>query len=508
MSSKESSANSASLDVEYFFTKVLPFNEDIAITKEKPPQKFYYTTNSSSKNTSLSAEELTSDDAHTKDCVDVYSKDLTFVNYKYAEFGGRKPIPSTSNVLSDFPELSYEIDGEFYQESDKDKTEKPLNLFDLFTITEKELSGSDPRVTAVKPFELARSIRSKFQVEIKELAFGLGETEPLFLSLLVFDMRSKKRVTETFRFQQNSDFSFTLIGAAPDKINPLFKAKEAVISLTECDSNYFIILIVEKVLQGAPDDYLDNYFKYQTLKPKDKTKIQEQIRLFCNKLGKYRQALAWGTVELFDESGDFIFASTGEAKKNQELFEIAVELNAAKGEYLPLYANADEDKKPKVIPGTTCKLVLKKITENTPVDESVVKFDGAFGSLVPMSNINFSKVKIQRQLEEFWYDEDAPNAPKKKNTLSTIFPQTTYSNTLYIYPLIANLSSTSGRNVAVRVTVLDSDELDAKPLPVIHGDGSISDTLLVNNYYSSICYHKKKPTFFDEIKIQIPLDLT
>lgn len=55
----------------------------------------------------------------------------------------------------------------------------------------------------------------RFTVELKELTFGLGEVEPLFLSLLVFDVKSKKRITETFHFQMNSDFTLSLVGVTP-----------------------------------------------------------------------------------------------------------------------------------------------------------------------------------------------------------------------------------------------------------------------------------------------------
>lgn len=37
-------------------------------------------------------------------------------------------------------------------------------------------------------------------------------------------------------------------------------------------------------------------------------------------------------------------------------------------------------------------------------------------------------------------------------------PHTEYCNLLYIYPEEVNLSSTAGRNIAVRVSLLDSDE--------------------------------------------------
>jgi hypothetical protein len=49
----------------------------------------------------------------------------------------------------------------------------------------------------------------------------------------------------------------------------------------------------------------------------------------------------------------------------------------------------------------------------------------------------------------------------------TIEPHITYKNNLYIYPQVANLASTSGRNICIQVALVPNDEdLQASPLQV------------------------------------------
>uniref|UniRef100_A0A9J2PJV5 Dedicator of cytokinesis protein 7 n=1 Tax=Ascaris lumbricoides TaxID=6252 RepID=A0A9J2PJV5_ASCLU len=79
-----------------------------------------------------------------------------------------------------------------------------------------------------------------------------------------------------------------------------------------------------------------------------------------------------------------------------------------------------------------------------------------------------------------------------------------YRNLLYVYPRFANLSNRSGasRNISLRVELMDAHE---RPMQLVFGKSSCPDVSAYAN--TAVCYHNKTPTFYDEIKIALPVDL-
>ena len=80
---------------------------------------------------------------------------------------------------------------------------------------------------------------------------------------------------------------------------------------------------------------------------------------------------------------------------------------------------------------------------------------------------------IDTSLQEVKLDKKAVNgAPLVREIYE--FPQTTslipnfsYINNMYIYPIMANLSSKNGRNITVKMEVKDDDSLNSPGLNVI-----------------------------------------
>lgn len=63
--------------------------------------------------------------------------------------------------------------------------------------------------------------------------------------------------------------------------------------------------------------------------------------------------------------------------------------------------------------------------------------------------------------------ESTDKNAKKKSPLVQYAPHISYCNNLYVYPLVCNLGSTSGRNITIKVTLLDSDsDTEGRPLQV------------------------------------------
>ncbi|VDO39454.1 unnamed protein product [Onchocerca flexuosa] len=77
-------------------------------------------------------------------------------------------------------------------------------------------------------------------------------------------------------------------------------------------------------------------------------------------------------------------------------------------------------------------------------------------------------------------------------------------NLLYIYPRSVNLSNRSGpsRNIAVRVELMNAQEN-----PVYAVFGKSSGPNITFSADTAVSYHNKIPSFYDEIKINLPVDL-
>lgn len=87
-------------------------------------------------------------------------------------------------------------------------------------------------------------------------------------------------------------------------------------------------------------------------------------------------------------------------------------------------------------------------------------------------------------------------------------PYVSYKNLLYIYPQSLNLmkaGTTHWRNIAVRITYLTSEDHDSA-LNIIYGKSNSPKFL--NETWTNVTYHNRTPDFYDEIKIDLPANIS
>lgn len=86
-------------------------------------------------------------------------------------------------------------------------------------------------------------------------------------------------------------------------------------------------------------------------------------------------------------------------------------------------------------------------------------------------------------------------------------PFTTFVNHLYIYPQSLCFDSqklfSRARNLAVIIRIKDGDADDAKSIPCIYGRPGHSTYL--NEIACPVLHHNTTPTWYEEIKIRLPL---
>eukprot|EP00040_Diaphanoeca_grandis_P026854 m.151351 g.151351 ORF g.151351 m.151351 type:complete len:2129 (-) comp30753_c2_seq1:123-6509(-) len=296
---------------------------------------------------------------------------------------------------------------------------------------------------------------------------------------------------------------------------------KAIFSISqESYDDVFIMIRIEKILEGDPTKAFDLYCKASgaddsTLKRtssimeehKDKRKelkVGEQqksrrefVNRFYRRLGEYRMPFAWAAVPLLDAAsicvGELqpavepdIYQQVGEKQTDDELFRTLQDL-AKKS------ADRTITKKLKKIPGS---LKVKAVKLDTGVHVPRTLTSG----LLRVKPWEEGK-DVSLEIREF------PAAPVR-------IPHTTYRHDLFVYPKSILFENSKFRNIACTVEYLES------PAEATSGAQEKSTTG-VRRIYDRCCqadkltsittpinYHTKTPAFYEEVKIALPEKIT
>ncbi|XP_050440320.1 dedicator of cytokinesis protein 6 [Adelges cooleyi] len=123
-----------------------------------------------------------------------------------------------------------------------------------------------------------------------------------------------------------------------------------------------------------------------------------------------------------------------------------------------------------------------------------------------------SSACIVRELLEFSSVSSTANGNSSIINIAT--PHYVYRNLLYVYPKELNLSSRTGsaRNITVKVQLMCGEHQPEDAMHAIfNGDGGSGEngfaTLFTNEAHTSVTYHQRWPSFYDEVKIKLPADI-
>ncbi|KAF2071777.1 hypothetical protein CYY_006905 [Polysphondylium violaceum] len=433
----------------------------------------------------------------------------------------------------------------------KDKQQQPQqekSMLSYFTLSEPPLSFPDPSV-------FQKEKKRIIEITAKDLSFKFWEkeeeTEPLFVSMYLYDIQKKTRLSETFHFDFNNDKTLRLLGnhaKSGDQINLTKKAIFYVNSRSSADlDNIYLIVKIEKVLMGDLEDHSEPYIK-MNLKEKEKDKFKDHIRSSASRLGAYRQPFCWGCIPVFEEG-------VGEDTVIRPLYRHRAEMTDTQllDSTLSEGSKSASTKKLKVIPGS-CTIDIREITK-LPNREDATKHVYN-SSLVPLSfnttaapaagsespgDVSLSSSLVstpdplspilsspplssqtssQQTLPKLVHPGQVPSGVNTDNiykecqefiTSSKFDINTEFVNNLYIYPELVNLSNRSGsvaaRNITCKVQLMECDDnVNFDGIKSIYGKSR--SEAFVTKAYTSVTYHSKSPTFNDEIKIRLPLTLS
>ncbi|XP_035917341.1 dedicator of cytokinesis protein 11 isoform X2 [Anopheles stephensi] len=359
----------------------------------------------------------------------------------------------------------------------------------------------------------------------------LCQIEPYLTSVALYDARAGRKLSENFYFDLNKDHVRELLTgsckserplcASPKATNKshqngngtlkpgrakcdtsdelqlhseavtkewLGRAKQAVFNVTVPHADIFIVVRVDKILQGAINPSVEPYLK-TTKDPKVLCKLQKTIKQYAQKCGHYRMPFAWAARPLFqlysndlDTSYEFpaIYRQEGAKLKDEELLKLLSE-----------YRKPDKFSKLTVIPGSL-KIYIEALNE--------LPNNCLTNSLVPLNPFPIPPVADPTvEVTEFG-----------NNSEQYLHPFVHFVNHLFVYPLHLNYDSqkifSRARNLAVIVELRDSDTAEAKSIECIYGRPGQDQ--LVSQMSCPVLHHNTSPTWYEEIKLRLPLNIT
>ncbi|XP_041719151.2 dedicator of cytokinesis protein 7 isoform X7 [Coregonus clupeaformis] len=369
---------------------------------------------------------------------------------------------------------------------------------------------------------MVKCLSLKFEIEI----------EPIFGTLALYDVKEKKKISEDFHFDLNSDQMKGLLRPHTPHAAISTLARSAIFSITYPSADIFLVIKLEKVLQQG--DIGESCEPYMVMKESDSSKHKEKLEKLrlqaetsCSRLGRYRMPFAWtaihlvnivssvGGLERSDPDSDserkghgtwnerkkkgFERMSVGEDMCNFATFRPATltvtNFFKQEGDRLSdedLYKFLADMRRP-----TSVLRRLRPVTAQLKIDISPAPDSPHYclsPELLHVKPYPDLRVRPTKEVLEF---------PARY----VYTPHTTYRNLLYIYPQSLNFSSRQGsvRNIAVKVQFMAGED-PSLAMPVIFGKSSCAE--FFTEAYSPVIYHDKSPEFYEEVKMKIPANLT
>ncbi|XP_066563982.1 dedicator of cytokinesis protein 7 isoform X2 [Amia ocellicauda] len=367
---------------------------------------------------------------------------------------------------------------------------------------------------------MVKCLSLKFEIEI----------EPIFGSLALYDMKEKKKISENFYFDLNSDHMKGLLRPHTPHTAISTLARSAIFSITYPSPDIFLVIKLEKVLQQG--DIGECCEPYMVMKESDSSKHKEKLEKLrgqaeqsCARLGLYRMPFAWTAIHLMnivssvggldrgDSDSDSERKGTWNERKKKTFERMSM------GEEMCNFASFR--------PATLTVTNFFKQEGDRLSDEDLYKF------LADMRRPSSVLRRLRPVTAQLKIDiSPAPDSPHyclspellhvkpypdlrvrpTKEVLEfparyVYVPYTTYRNLLYVYPQSLNFSSRQGsvRNIAVKVQFMAGED-PSQALPVIFGKSSCGE--FFKEAYTPVIYHDKSPEFYEEVKMKVPANLT
>ncbi|XP_073443617.1 dedicator of cytokinesis protein 6 isoform X5 [Dendrobates tinctorius] len=366
---------------------------------------------------------------------------------------------------------------------------------------------------------LVKCISLKFEIEI----------EPIFCVMALYDAKEKKKISESFHFDLNSDAMKNLLRTQGGHQAPSTLARSAIFSITYPSPDIFLVIKLEKVLQqGDIGECCEPYMVLKEsdgIKNKEKVdKLRAQAEQFCSRLGRYRMPFAWTAIHLMNIINS---AVTSERDSDSESERKGTWNERKKKAFERLSVGDEVCGFNSFRPATLTVTNFFKQEGDRLSDEDLYKFladmkrpTSVLRRLRPVTAQLKIDVSPAPETPQFCLSPELRHVkpypdPRVRPTKEILeitprdvySPYTSYRNLLYVYPKCLNFSSRQGsvRNIAIKVQFMAGEDPN-QALPVIFGRSSCNE--FYSESYTAVVYHNKSPEFYEEFKMKIPGNLT
>ncbi|KAL6033382.1 hypothetical protein STEG23_031826 [Scotinomys teguina] len=410
------------------------------------------------------------------------------------------------------------------------KTNRQAEIFALYPSVDEE-DAVEIRPVPECPKE---HLGNRILVKVLTLKFEI-EIEPLFASIALYDVKERKKISENFHCDLNSDQFKGFLRAHTPSVDPSSQARSAVFSVTYPSSDIYLVVKIEKVLQQG--EIADCAEPYMVIKESDGGKSKEKVEKlklqaesFCQRLGKYRMPFAWAPISL----ASFFNVSTLERESTD--VEPVVGRNSV-GERRSLSQSRRPSERSLSLEENGVGSNFKATTLATSTffkqegdrlsDEDLFKFLADYkrssslqrrvksipGSLrlevSPAPDVlNCCLTPEMLPVKPFPENRTRPHKEVLEFPIREVYvPHTVYRNLLYVYPQRLNFANklASARNITIKIQFMCGED-PSNAMPVIFGKSSGPEFL--QEVYTAITYHNKSPDFYEEVKIKLPAKLT
>ncbi|EFA78484.1 DOCK family protein [Heterostelium album PN500] len=259
-----------------------------------------------------------------QESIQVFNQDWTVVTRD------AMPIPALGlNQLKPLPVQSYEIDGDYDNKDPKLVETLNQELVQIAAASNLEFSKvtevlknqrsplfqtyfSDELPAIDQPKQGAAftdQVSLQFQVECTEFKTLIGDIEPFFGRMFLFDANQESPrdqiISEVFHFDFGTHQELL---PKSTEVEPPAKIKKAIFSVNRPSTHIYLIVCFDKVMRGDPEETTKIYFNLPG-KPKEIAKFKDEIKDSLPRLGSFRQSFVWGCIELFDNNNNFIYTT-------------------------------------------------------------------------------------------------------------------------------------------------------------------------------------------------------
>ncbi|XP_044752960.1 dedicator of cytokinesis protein 7 [Coccinella septempunctata] len=402
----------------------------------------------------------------------------------------------------------------------------------------------EKRLPAVPP---AEPLSHRMLVKCQQLTLDI-EMEPLFASMALYDAKEKRKVSETFHFDLNPEGLKRMLGGHIPYSDISTLARGCIFNISNPSPDLFLVIRLEKVLQGDLNECVEPYIK----EDKNWDKLKANAVTVCERLGKYRQAFAWTAIYLMNvingsnsleresdrDSGSHSNTNSLERKSAGSSLEQLRRRATDMGTLTRRGSLERRDKRRSWSPDhlansmDTFRPITLTVTSFFRQEGEKLKDDDLYKCLQELKRPQLILKKI-KCIPATLKLEISPCTGEYKNCLTTelakllpypddksrpikellefpvkeiLTPHYMYRNLLFVSPKELNFSNRAGsaRNIAIKIQLM-SGESEHHALYNIYGKSSCPE--MTNEAYTAVTYHSKTPVFYDEIKIKLPATL-